>query len=518
LEDYKSSKYSQIEAVLKQHPGVRETAVVGWESTVAGEHIVGYVVPNDDYVALVPANAGGEGSLVRKWRTVFDIMQKGKEAAAAEPGFNIVSWNSSYTRQPIPFEQMRDWVESTVTAISSLEPKEVLEIGCGTGLLLLRLASKCRRYVASDFSSASLKQLAAQMEKLPGKWDAVTLSERLADNFDGFPDDSFDTVIINSVAQYFPNVSYLTRVLEGAVNVTRPGGSIFIGDVRSLPLLEAFALSVELFQAPPVLSAANLRERVRRRVRQQEELLLSPALFLALQRRFPKVSGVKIAAKLGKFDNEMTCFRYDVTLQLGPDHNKSFELPWLNWAEQKLSLDAIRALLTTEKPDTLGIKAVPNSRIEKDVEALAMLPTLGPSVTVGELRETLLSSPIRGLSPQSLLALGEELGYEVELSWANSKTDGSYDSLFERLRQGEQSPRRSIGWPQPETLSEDLSEYANNPARSALRRKLIPQLLEHAQEKLPPEMVPASIVILDSLPLSATGQLDPQALPRPDLA
>jgi len=65
-------------------------------------------------------------------------------------------------------------------------------------------------------------------------------------------------VILN--LQYFPSLDYLLCVLEGAVRAVAPGGFIFIGDVRSLPLLSAFHASVQLYQAPnsrPIAVAAT---------------------------------------------------------------------------------------------------------------------------------------------------------------------------------------------------------------------------------------------------------------------
>ena len=91
----------------------------------------------------------------------------------------------------------------------------------------------------------------------------------------------FDLVVVNSVAQYFPDVDYLLRVLEGAAAALRPGGRIFVGDVRSLPLAGAFHASVELARAPEGLPAEQLRARVRRGMAEEQELLLDPALFEA---------------------------------------------------------------------------------------------------------------------------------------------------------------------------------------------------------------------------------------------
>ena len=124
-------------------------------------------------------------------------------------GLNTSIWNSSYTRKPIPAEQMREWCALTVDQILSLNPTEALEIGCGTGPLLLRIAPRCRRYVGTDLSTASLNSLRREMEKFRGVWDKVTLLDRAADNIADLEPASFDTVIMNSVVQCFPSADYL---------------------------------------------------------------------------------------------------------------------------------------------------------------------------------------------------------------------------------------------------------------------------------------------------------------------
>ena len=73
-----------------------------------------------------------------------------------------------------------------------------------------------------------------------------------------------DLVILNSVVQYFPDMDYLLGVLSEAVRVTRRGGHVFVGDVRSLPLLEAYHASVQLYKAP----GRGRMEDIRRRMRQ----------------------------------------------------------------------------------------------------------------------------------------------------------------------------------------------------------------------------------------------------------
>ena len=66
-------------------------------------------------------------------------------------GMDFRGWNSSYTGDPIPLEEMVEWRSATVDRIMALQPRRVLEIGVGSGLLLSQIAPRCERYVATDY-------------------------------------------------------------------------------------------------------------------------------------------------------------------------------------------------------------------------------------------------------------------------------------------------------------------------------------------------------------------------------
>ena len=57
------------------------------------------------------------------------------------------------------------WVETTVERIRALRPKSVWEIGCGTGLLLFRLAPGSERYYGTDISQTALGFLQQQLQR-----------------------------------------------------------------------------------------------------------------------------------------------------------------------------------------------------------------------------------------------------------------------------------------------------------------------------------------------------------------
>src|SRR4029077_12590327 len=99
-----------------------------------------------------PEELGAE--IVTQWKTLYEDTY-----AVDTPGPTFVGWNSSYTRQPIPEDQMREWLHTTLQRIRGLKPRKVLEIGCGVGLLLEHLAPECEVYRGTDFSAEALKRL-----------------------------------------------------------------------------------------------------------------------------------------------------------------------------------------------------------------------------------------------------------------------------------------------------------------------------------------------------------------------
>ncbi len=489
-----AARRAVIENVLQMHPAVREAALV--DDGCGG--FVALVVPDDSYMDEVLGRGTAQSTVLGKWRKTFDLSQLAREAAATPVGFNTLGWNSSYTRGTFPVEDMHEWVENTVGEILQLSPKSVCEIGCGTGMLSIRIAPHCDNYVAVDFSPVVLDRLRQQLQSVPAVAARVELMQSRADNLDSLDQNRFDAVVINSVVQYFPNVAYLTKVLEGALRIVKPGGYIYVGDVRSLPLLQVFATSVELFQAPDELSAGDLRDRIHRRIERDQELVLSPAYFLSLRNWFPKLSRVDIHPVRGRADNEMTRFRYQAILHVDHGAQAPSDEKFLNWSDSKWNLDEIRSLLPQHQNHRIGIKCIANARIQKDLKALAILSDTDKAPTAGELRRELEQTVSEGIHPQSLFDLETEgLGFKVFLSFAACRHDGSYDACF--IPDSEQQNRTlpAINWPQP-TASEFV-RFANAPGQFKMRTELISQLIEHCHQNLTQESVPREIILVDTL-------------------
>jgi amino acid adenylation domain-containing protein len=493
----------EIETALNEHPAVRESVVMVHRETATDTRILAYAVLDDD---ARPSQDGEKTRHLKRWQSIWDETYS-QDTPPNDPRFNIVGWNSSYTGEPIPENQMREWVNGVSERILALKPRTVLEIGSGTGLILFRVAPKCSLYYATDTSKQALRYLQEQFG--PGEFQNVKLAQRTADDLNGLGPQKFDVIVLNSVAQYFPNIDYLARVLRQAVDLASPDGAIFLGDIRSLSLLRLLHTELQISNAPSDMTIGDLQKTIDNKIALEKELVIDPAFFRALPQVLPGIGRVEIQLKRGHNENELTKFRYDVILHLGDNQPARADAHTYRWGTDLSSIEQLRHVLRISEPELLLVKDVTNSRLGASVKVMEALAGQPPTSTIGDLRKHIGDGTgTRGIEPEDVWALGREFPYAVEVTWAESGSGDRFDVVLRRngVALGpiarELSSDRQPNW----------KRFANDPVHSEPARDLLPMMRGFLAERLPQHMIPSMVMELKELPLTANGKIDRGAL------
>nr|WP_239149042.1 non-ribosomal peptide synthase/polyketide synthase [Streptomyces sp. SID12501] len=475
----------EIESVLRGHPAVDQVAVVVREDRPGDRRLAAYVVPALDGETVPDAT-----EQVREWKDLHELLYSaaGSEGSQEQlAGFreNFAGWNSMYDGLPIPVEEMREWRAATVARIKELAPGRVLEIGVGSGLILSRVAFDCAEYWGTDLSEEAVRALRTQVDAIPELADRVRLSAQPAHDTTGLPQGHFDTVVINSVAQYFPSAGYLTDVVRAVGTLLAPGGRLFIGDVRNARLLRCLRTAVESRRTRDTEDKQALRAAVERSVAWEGELLLDPDYFAALDG-----FDAEILVKRGAHHNELTRYRYDVVLSKRTAAREPVDVEEIVWSGP----EALEARLA-EGPSLLRVTGVPNARLAEDLAALSALDDSSRTADAPD--------------PEVFHTLGARYGFRTAVTWNGTADDGSLDIVF-ALGDNTLTPLTGLYRPSGN------APHANRPAPFRDVNALMRALRSYAADQLPEYMVPAAVVPLDCLPVTPSGKLDSAALPTPD--
>ena len=486
----------EIESVLNELELVQSSCVVVKRQDDGTTRLISYFVPDADAVKAIEHQL--YNLQTDSWKEIYESeYEMGDEYEIKDPEFNIIAWNDSFDHQAIPEKEMREWQDDIIEVILAEQPENVLEIGCGAGLIYYPLAGKLKKYIGSDLSRHSITKINERISKGLRDYGITELMVSPAHEIAVKADEHLDTIIINSIVQYFRVADYLKNVIKNSIQLLKGHGRIIIGDVRDNRLLKLFKARLHLSKNEGVEDVREFKWAIDQETVKDEELCFAPEYFYNLQLLFPEITNVAIQWKKTSNNNELSRYRYTVIIHVGLE-KEVFIPSWENWSNgtcMQVILDQIKL-----GRDTISIKNAPNPRLwqEKQLHKALYENTVNSTNDIlsaigqqnkesSEIEEILKQAAERGYHYRFLL---DEDPFKVnilfELTPSNDFIKGVYaeKDIFSNRA------------------------YTNTPLFTEISKLMQKEVRLQLQQRLPDYMVPSEITALQHLPLNSNGKID----------
>jgi amino acid adenylation domain-containing protein len=254
-------------------------------------------------------------------------------AESATDEITMGGWNTSYTGEPFSQEEMEEYGDNILKKLSPYLHKKmrVLEIGCGSGLSMYRLAPRVGFYYGTDLSRKIIEKNWERLKR--ENLENITLACVPAHEIDTIEERNFDLIVINSVIQSFHGHNYFRKVTKKVLEMLAEKSYIFIGDVMDQELKDALTTEMIKFKRAPG------NENYKTKTDFSSELFLSRGFFEDLASEFPVIHDVKFSGKIHTIKNELTKFRYDAFITVDKQSRETVKVSGINKRKHKYLYD-----------------------------------------------------------------------------------------------------------------------------------------------------------------------------------
>ncbi|KAG7407124.1 Beauvericin nonribosomal cyclodepsipeptide synthetase BEA1 [Fusarium oxysporum f. sp. rapae] len=512
---------AEVEAAMLSHGSVRDAAIVVQKDDGEKADLVGFVVIDHDHSLEGDAN----DNQVEGWQDHFET-EMYADIGDIDPstiGKDFKGWTSMYDGSEIDKAEMQEWLDDTIKTLRDGQaPGHVLEVGTGSGMILFNLGDGLQSYRGlepSKSAAAFTNSVIKSVPSLAGKAEVhVGTAQDISQLIDLHP----ELVVINSVAQYFPSPEYLAQVADTLVHL--PGVKrLFFGDMRTNATNKHFLAARAVRTLGDNATKDGVRQKMAELEEREEELLVEPAFFTALQDRFPDlVHHVEILPKNMHATNELSAYRYAAVVHIR-DHDS---VPvhavekgaWVDFGASRMDRTSLSHFLRRSKDSaTVAISNIPFAKTAFERQVVESLEAedeskLDGAAWISAIRPDAESRA--SLSVPDLDQLAKESGFRLEVSAARQWSQrGALDAVFHHLPSPSDTRRTLIKFPTDNHIRSSAT-LANRPLQGLQRRRAALQVRERLQSLLPSYMVPSSIVVLDQMPLNPNGKVDRKELAR----
>ena len=492
---------AEVESVLRGHAEVADVAVAVKKFAGEESKLVAYVVPRE-----FDPNHSRRRRLSEHWRMLWTREYEIAAEHTGEPTFNTAGLRSSYDGRSFDTEVLREQIQHTCERIRSFNPKRILDLGCGGGLVLFSLAGQCEHYVAVDFSPKAIDGLRHETNRL-GLTNVQLLEQSIRDSAN-VDEGAFDTVLLNNVIQYLPDIDYLEDVLDNALRALRPGGVVFVGDVRELSSLQAFQASVIQATNHADSDAGKLRAALHRLECRESELVFDPRWFEQFAATRHAVTGVDVAYKVGRFRSEVVDYRYDVVIRKGGKRQVLEPALTCDCATPDASPERLWQQLSSRRFSSVLVTNLINLR---RISAFKFLESIGADLVAA----VNLDRGANG-DPTQMVDKARTLGYRAIVLPDPAGSPAHFAMLLVS-----EDTSGSLWSHRPRFDDRVFPASLSNALRhgvvtaSSDHQSTVSQLRVKAGRELPPPMCPSHYVVLRDLPRTPAYKIDRDSLPTP---
>ncbi|MBT5624845.1 MAG: amino acid adenylation domain-containing protein [Proteobacteria bacterium] len=494
----------ELESVLKSHNAIHNAVSVVRDSP-SGKQLIAYVEPESNWHELLQESVAPKSD---QWLNVWDESYRQLNTNVGEDDFS--GWLSSVTGEPMAHDQMKSWADVTAARILDYAPSNVLEIGCGTGLIASRIIDSVSHYSGIDFSQEAIQKTTHCLSQRGHSH--FTLAQSSADHIPEMNLSAIDMLIINSVAQYFPSFDYLLKVIGQLMPILAPNAVIFLGDLRHFDFLDHINSRILLATEEGQTTVEIFNRKLQRALEGEQELLISPNAFAEETFGSSRLFAIELLMKPNGLDRELQDFRYDLAIHLDADQDFC---AWANSLPRITpplygDISSLENGLLTH-PSGFLINGLENSRLSGTQNFLQNLKDSDDSTPIADILNDL---PIDQMSEDSLekyLTWAEKNRVQIRIRWDDTNT-GSLEALV--------APSTSRQLPHGFYLlnPKPKRKLVNQPRSASSDITLKRELEDGLQANLPEYMIPSALVVLDKIPLTPNGKIDRNALPDPELS
>jgi amino acid adenylation domain-containing protein len=491
-------------SAVSKHSGVSQAVSVEYKSQDQ-TRVITYVTLQPSFIETKKNEAVDSQA-----EEIAEIFNSAVTHTQQADSFNHAGWNN-YNGLPFSERAVRENLNDALEQVLKFTNKnsDVLEIGCGTGMLAVSIAPECRNFTGVDISADSISIAERACSEYTNTQFFICAADEL--NVKLNPK-KYDVVFFNAVVNYFGCPDKLASILAQAASLLKPEGKLLVLDVYNNQCKQALHSEFQYLSTGADSTVSDLKKKIDLKMQTDPDLFLHPGYFNVIQKQSAVLNSVRCCLKSGKKEdngmpNPMVRYRYSVILDTQSEEKPLYPVSTITWGNEVNSMSSLLACLQENNLQAIVLSNVPNARTQTSLRLIASINNTNPNSSVKEITYddslAVRYIPPQAIDPEILKTQLNEAGYRIDniLFAADSAMLFNVTITKNTLKQAHYLP----------VLPSKTGVLSNRPLLDRVTRQALPELREFL--KLNSDYAQyCSVIIVPELLLTSNGKTDTVSL------